>query len=121
MYSSFPILSLITFLPIIGMFIVLALPKTRSTLVKSITIAVTGLQLVLALIILGSYNYSLGGINDASSFQFIEKFSWINITGFSWIGQIKIDYFLGIDGLSVLMVLLNCYNNFCCCYFIMEY
>jgi NADH-quinone oxidoreductase subunit M len=112
MYSSFPVLSLITFLPIIGMVVVLALPKTRGTLVKSITIAVTGLQLVLALIILGSYNYSLGGINDASSFQFMEKFTWINITGFSWIGQIKIDYFLGIDGLSVLMVLLTAIITF---------
>jgi len=112
MYSSFPVLSLITFLPIIGMIIVLSLPKTRSTLVKSITILITGLQLVLALIILGGYNYSLGGINDASSFQFIEKFRWIDITGFSWIGQIKIDYFLGIDGLSVPMVLLTAIISF---------
>ena len=112
MYSSFPILSLITFLPIIGMIVVLALPKTRGTLVKSITIFVTGLQVVLALVILGSYNYSLGGINDPSSFQFMEKFTWINITGFSWIGQIKIDYFLGIDGLSVLMVLLTAIITF---------
>jgi len=112
MYSSFPVLSLITFLPVIGMIIVLALPKTRSTLVKSITILITGLQVVLALIILGGYNYSLGGINDASSFQFIEKFRWINISGFSWIGQIKIDYFLGIDGLSVPMVLLTAIITF---------
>src|SRR5690606_25548894 len=38
---------------------------------------------------------------------FMEKFRWIDISGFSWIGQIKIDYFLGIDGLSVPMVLLT--------------
>jgi len=112
MYSSFPVLSLITFLPVIGMIIVLALPKTRGTLVKSITILITGLQVVLALIILGGYDYSLAGINDASSFQFIEKFRWINISGFSWIGQIKIDYFLGIDGLSVPMVLLTAIITF---------
>ena len=112
MYSSFPILSLITFLPVIGMIIVLALPKARTTLVKSITVFITGIQLILAVIILANYNYGLGGINDASSFQFLEKFRWINITGFSWIGQIKIDYFLGIDGLSVPMVLLTALISF---------
>jgi|SRR5690554_373222 len=112
MYSSFPILSLITFLPILGMIIVLALPKTREKLIKSITVFVTGLQVVLAIIILAGYNYSLGGINDASSFQFIEKFRWIDISGFSWIGHIKIDYFLGIDGLSVPMVLLTALISF---------
>ena len=112
MYSDFPILSLLTFLPVLGMIIVLALPKQRETFVKSITVFVTGLQVVLAVIILAGYNYSLGGINDASSFQFMEKFRWIDISGFSWIGQIKIDYFLGIDGLSVPMVLLTALISF---------
>jgi NADH-quinone oxidoreductase subunit M len=73
----------------------------------------TGIQVVLAAVLLSRLQlFSLGGINDASSFQFMEKFRWIDISGFSWIGQIKIDYFLGIDGLSVPMVLAYSSNKF---------
>src|SRR5690606_17116700 len=107
-----PILSFITFLPIIGMIIVLFLPKTQTKVIKSLTLLITGIQIIAAGLILGWYNYSLGGINNPDSFQFIEKFRWIDITGFSWIGQIKIDYYLGIDGLSVPLVLLTAIITF---------
>ncbi len=110
--QNFPILSFITFLPIIGMIIVLFLPKTQTKVIKSLTLLITGIQIIAAGLILGWYNYSLGGINNPDSFQFIEKFRWIDITGFSWIGQIKIDYYLGIDGLSVPLVLLTAIITF---------
>jgi NADH-quinone oxidoreductase subunit M len=109
---NFPILSFITFLPILGMIVVLTLPKNRELLIKQITLAVTALQLIAAVVILYSYNYAAGGINNVESFQFVEKFRWIEISGFSWIGTIKIDYFLGIDGLSVPMVLLTALITF---------
>ncbi|HKB86621.1 MAG TPA: proton-conducting transporter membrane subunit, partial [Ignavibacteriaceae bacterium] len=112
MMENFPILSLITFLPVLGMLIIMFLPKTQTQVIKSLTLLVTGIQLVLAVLILANYNYAAGGINDASSFQFIEKFKWIDISGLSWIGKIKIDYFLGIDGLSVPMVLLTAIITF---------
>jgi NADH-quinone oxidoreductase subunit M len=110
--QNFPILSLITFLPILGMVIILFIPKSQDKVIKSLTLVITSIQLILALIVLRYFNYSLGGINDPSTFQFVEKFNWINITGFSWIGKIKIDYFLGIDGLSVVMVLLTAIITF---------
>jgi len=53
------------------------------------------------------YNYNAGGIFDVKSFQFVEKFKWIEIPGVSWLGKVKIDYFLGVDGLSMPMVLLT--------------
>jgi NADH-quinone oxidoreductase subunit M len=105
--TGFPILSLITFLPIIGMILVLFIPKEQPKTVKYLTLAVTLLQVVLAVVLLANYNYSAAGIYEEKSFQFIEKFKWINITGLSWLGTIKIDYFLGIDGLSTPMVLLT--------------
>jgi NADH-quinone oxidoreductase subunit M len=108
----FPILSLITFLPIIGMAIILFIPKTQTLIIKSLTLLVTGIQVILACFILYYYDYTLGGINDPASFQFIEKFRWIEISGISWIGTIKIDYFMGIDGLSVPMVLLTAIITF---------
>lgn len=109
---GFPILSLITFIPVIGMIIVLALPKEKTLWIKYTSLAATGIQVILAVILLGGYDYSAGGIFQESSFQFIEKFRWIEITGLSWLGTVKVDYFMGIDGLSMPMVLLTALVSF---------
>ena len=71
--ENFPILSLLTFLPIVGMIIILALPKDQGKSIKWLTLLVTGIQVVLAVVILFFYNFSLGGINDPNSFQFVEN------------------------------------------------
>lgn len=105
--ANFPILSWITLLPILGMVIILFIPKTQEKLIKGLTLLITSIQVILSIIILAGFNYSKGGVFDANSFQFIEKFRWIDIEGFSWIGRIKIDYYLGIDGISVPLVLLT--------------
>ncbi|MDP4115094.1 MAG: NADH-quinone oxidoreductase subunit M [Bacteroidota bacterium] len=105
-------LSLITFLPIVGMILILFLPKTQAKIIKSLTLAITGAQVIIAAFMLGSYNYTMAGINDPKSFQFIEKFQWINIANFPLLGNIKIDYFLGIDGLSIPLVLLTAIITF---------
>lgn len=109
---GFPILSLITFIPVIGMIIVLALPKEKTLWIKYTSLAATGIQVILAVILLSGYDYSAGGIFQESSFQFIEKFRWIEITGLSWLGTVKVDYFMGIDGLSTPMVLLTALVSF---------
>ncbi len=105
--ANFPILSLITLLPILGMVIILFIPKTQEKVIKGLTLLITSVQVILSIIILAGFDYSKGGVFDANSFQFIEKFRWIDIEGFSWIGRIKIDYYLGIDGISVPLVLLT--------------
>lgn len=110
--ENFPILSLITFLPILGMIIIMFLPKTQSLAIKSTTLIVTGIQVIFALLILLNYNFGLGGINQVDGFQFVEKWRWIEIEGFSWLGVIKIDYFLGLDGLSAPLVLLTAIVTF---------
>ena len=109
---GFPILSLITFLPIIGMIVILFMKKEQPNAVKYLTIGITALQVVLAIILLVNYNYSAAGVYEEKSFQFIEKFRWINITGISWLGTVKVDYFLGVDGLSMPMVLLTALISF---------
>jgi len=110
--NNFPLLSFLTFLPIAGMIIVLMLPKAQAQAIRITTLIITGLQVVFSVFLVMGFNYSAGGVNDASSFQFIEKFRWIDISGFSWIGKIKIDYFLGVDGLSVPLVLLTAIVTF---------
>jgi len=110
--SGFPILSLITFLPILGMIIVLILPKEQQKNIKYTTLIITAIQVILAIILLANYNYSAAGVYEEKSFQFIEKFRWIEISEISWLGKVKIDYFLGIDGISMPMVLLTAIISF---------
>lgn len=110
--QSFPMLSLITFLPIIGMIIILFLKKEQATLIKYVTLAATGVQLILSLILLANFNYTAAGVFDQSSFQFIDKFRWIEIPGVSFLGTVKIDYFMGVDGLSMPMVILTSLISF---------
>ncbi|MBK7227874.1 MAG: NADH-quinone oxidoreductase subunit M [Ignavibacteriales bacterium] len=110
--NNFPILSFLTFLPVLGMLIVLFLPKKEVQAIRITTLIVTGLQIVFSIILVMGYNYSAGGINDANSFQFKEFFNWISISDFAGIGKIKIDYFLGVDGLSTPLVLLTAIVTF---------
>jgi NADH-quinone oxidoreductase subunit M len=108
-------LTWITFLPIIGMIIILLIPmgkdelslkKSKSTF-RYLTVLFTGLQVVIAILIYLGYNSALGGINTQAGMQFVEKAKWIEISGLPWFGKVQIDYFVGIDGLSIPMVLLT--------------
>ncbi|MCW8849295.1 MAG: NADH-quinone oxidoreductase subunit M [Melioribacteraceae bacterium] len=110
--SGFPILSLITLLPVLGMIIVILIPGKMIKEIKITSLVITFIQVILSILLLSNFDYSAGGIYEASSFQFIEKFRWIEITGLSWIGTIKIDYFLGVDGISVPMILLTSIVSF---------
>jgi len=109
---GFPILTLITFLPVLGMIIILFLKKEQVNSIKYTTLIITAIQVVLAIILLTNYNYSAAGVYEERSFQFIEKFRWIEISGISWLGTVKVDYFLGVDGLSMPMVLLTALISF---------
>ncbi len=105
------ILTLVTFLPILGMIAVLLLPKENKKIIQWTSIGFTFIQLLVSIFILLNFDKSLAGINNIDSFQFIEKFDWITIESSSF-GKIDIDYFLGIDGLSVTMVFLTAFISF---------
>ncbi len=60
--QGFPLLTLLTFIPIIGMIIVLLLPKSAENNVRYTTLAATSLQLVLAIVMMLNFDYSAGGI-----------------------------------------------------------
>ncbi|MBI3586663.1 MAG: NADH-quinone oxidoreductase subunit M [Ignavibacteriales bacterium] len=105
-------LSWITFLPILGMIAVLLLPKENRNAIRWTALAITFLQLVAAAFIFFNFNRGLAGINTVEGMQFVEKVSWINIKGVPWFGKIYVEYFLGVDGLSVPMVLLTALISF---------
>ena len=113
-------LTWITFLPILGMIIVLCIPSGNDDLGKEksqnlfrwITLGITFVQLVIAVIIMFNFNIHLVGVNDESSMQFVEKAQWIYLSGLPLIGDVRIEYFVGIDGLSAPMVLLTAIITF---------
>ncbi len=108
------ILTWITFLPILGMIILLLIPSGKDdkskaaskNLFRWTTVIVTFIQLILAVVIFLNFNADLSGINKIEGFQFIEKFTWIQAI-LPAVGNIHIEYFVGIDGISVTMVLLT--------------
>lgn len=106
------ILTWIVFIPVAGMLIVLLMPDTKEQAMRWTAAVATGLQVLLAGYIFMHFDRSLMGINDVDSFQFVEQFSWITVDAIPWFGKIEITYFLGIDGLSVLMVMLTALIGF---------
>ncbi len=106
------VLTWITFLPVVGMVVVLLLPKDKKMAMRWTSLVVTVLQMVLAGVIYAHFNRSMAGINNADTMQFKELFSWIDIKSVSWFGRIHIDYFVGIDGISAPMVMLTALISF---------
>ena len=94
------VLTWITFLPMIGVLLILFVPKTSKNLIRIMAAVVTGLQLMLAVWIYLHFDTS------TAEFQFREQYSWIP--------SFNIEYFMGIDGLSIPMVLLTAFLSFIC-------
>ncbi len=94
------VLTWITFLPVIGVLLILFVPKNSKNLIRVIAAVFTGLQLVLAVWLY--MNFDTG----TAEFQFKEQYSWIP--------SFNIEYFMGIDGLSIPMVLLTAFLSFIC-------
>jgi len=101
------ILSWIVFLPVLGMLVLIFIPKAYEKSIKYVAMIFPILQIILSVVLLMNYNKDLVGVNKIESFQFVEKLSWINIPAMLWDGKINIDYIMGIDGLSLPMIILT--------------
>ncbi|MDP9443836.1 MAG: NADH-quinone oxidoreductase subunit M [Actinomycetota bacterium] len=88
-----PILSIITWLPIVGLAVIVLLPRGRDTAVRAVALTTAGACLVLSWGLLGWFD------RGAPEQQFTERRTWIPELGMS--------YSLGIDGLSLPLVLLT--------------
>jgi NADH-quinone oxidoreductase subunit M len=87
------ILSVITWLPILGLVAILLLPSGQAALTKGVALAAAGGSLVLSWGLLASFDRS------SSEPQFTEQATWIPELGMT--------YTLGVDGLSYPLVLLT--------------
>ncbi len=86
-------LTLITFVPIAGMVLCLAWPDALKSLIKWIAVGVTFVQLVIAGWLYANFDTA------TTTMQFVEKHPWIP--------HYNITYFMGVDGISISMVLLT--------------
>jgi NADH-quinone oxidoreductase subunit M len=94
------VLSWIIFFPLIGAAVILFLPKEQEELMKRVAALTTFFPLVMAFYIFLKFN------RTSADFQFVEHAPWIP--------YFNIEYFLGIDGISVSMVLLTALLSFLC-------
>ena len=99
------ILSILIFLPLAAALIVALLPKGLVSLAKKVALGVSVVQLVLGVFLFMKY-HSSPGVYDVSGFQFSERVNWIRLD-LQGLGKLSAEYFVGVDGLSVSLVLLS--------------
>lgn len=101
------ILSWMTFLPVIGLLLIvgMSMAKTKNDhLCRYIALAVTAIQCALAIWLYKNFDATITRADGNDGIQFIEHALWV--PGFS------IEYYVGIDGLSITMVILTALVSF---------
>ena len=89
---NIPILSIITFLPLACALLLIFLPREKKTLVRMITLVIMLLVFVISLTLYFQFD------STTSDPQFVEQAKWIGY---------GINYHLGLDGISLFLVLLT--------------
>src|SRR6266566_2764108 len=102
----FPILSIITFLPLLGGIAILFIPKEHVSAMRWTALAVAWMDLLLALVLILGYSQAnvtasspIVGSAPNGAFLYNEQITWIASLG--------INYSLGVDGISLLLVTLT--------------
>ncbi len=96
--SHWPLLSLVTFLPLVGAGFIMTTRGDAETVARNarnIALSTSIIVFLLSLLLWIYFDPS------TASFQFVEKARWIKIGGF------EINYHMGIDGISLFFVLLS--------------
>jgi len=87
------LLTWIIFIPLLGIPVILAMPEERKQLIRWIATIVSGISFLVALYVLSMFDQSNPGM------QFQHHFVWIR--------TFNIEYFVGADGLSMMMIILT--------------
>ncbi len=96
--NQLPLLSIVIWLPVVGALLLLFVNNRdgqRDGLVRNLTIATSVLTFVATLLLWARFD----GSGSAGEFQFVERVPWIPAFG--------IDYYLGIDGISLMLIVLT--------------
>jgi NADH-quinone oxidoreductase subunit M len=97
MSAGFPILSLCIWLPIIGGFAVLASGDAQAERTRRLALAVSVLTFLASLPLFSSFD------TGTAAMQFVERTGWIE--------RINVEYFLGVDGISMPLILLTTFTT----------
>ena len=92
------LLTVLTFFPLIGVAAILLLKPIKresDNLIRGIAIGTSVITLLISVIVLVPFQ------SDQSGLQLIDRADWITV------GRINIDYFLAVDGISILFILLT--------------
>ncbi len=92
--SDFPWLSVVTFVPLAGAILLAFLPGRASNLLRLAALLVTVVTFGLSVGMLSAYD------GRAAGFQLVERATWVG-------PPVNLQYLLGVDGISVFMVLLT--------------
>jgi NADH-quinone oxidoreductase subunit M len=95
-FDQWPILSLVTFLPLASVIIILCLPRERYDWIRWISLLLSLFTLALSITLWIVLDKSPAA---AGMMQFEESVMWIE--------QIKVSYHMGVDGISVPLVFLT--------------
>ncbi len=87
------ILSILIFLPILASLPILFFKKENEKLIKGYALIVTLITFVASLFLYFSFNIASG------DYQFVEKFQWIQV--------FNTFYYVGVDGISLLLIVLS--------------
>ncbi|UCI23237.1 NADH-quinone oxidoreductase subunit M [Mesorhizobium sp. B2-8-5] len=93
--TDWPILSLVTFLPLVGVLLILFIDDDNENArrnIRAIAFITTAFTFVISLFIW------MGFDNSQAGFQFVEKHAWLDS---------GISYHMGVDGISMLFVILT--------------
>jgi NADH-quinone oxidoreductase subunit M len=90
---GYPILSTVIFLPIFGALLIFLIKRTNETFIKWTALLISLITFILSVPLFSSFD------KTTSNMQFTETYHWVSSLG--------IKYALGIDGISVLFVLLS--------------
>ena len=98
--SHIPILSIVIFFPMVGVLFLLLIDKENESAIKGTALAFSIIEFCLSLPLIARFN------SHTADFQFVEKIPWIKALG--------VQYFLGIDGISLLLVMLTTFLTVLC-------
>ena len=100
------LLSLITFLPLIGMVVIMCIPGARVRLIRAVALLITGAVFILTLYLWYVMKDGLVDIgsdpNDVSTW-----FDQRTFVEFEWIESFYVHYRMGVDGLSLVLLILT--------------
>ncbi len=88
-------LTLLTFFPLVGVLVLLFIPSERKNALRWTALITTLITFLLSLWVLSMFHPA------DPNLQLVARYNWITVSGWT------IQYFLGVDGLSILLVLLT--------------